>query len=100
MNAVCPCCRRPMPSAEEIIAAKVEELMQRCGKLDIVVPDDGHLDEHDAATILRLSWDRLRALRYEGKSPNFRRASRRRVEYRLSDLAIFEINRDSEEISS
>jgi hypothetical protein len=99
MTAVwCPYCRRPMPTAEECIEAKVAALLERCRKDGILVPDADSIDEHDAATMLRLSWDWLRAKRYEGKSPPYRRASRRRIVYRLTDLAIFEINRESNEI--
>jgi hypothetical protein len=85
-----------MPSIEERIDAMLSVLLKRCQKNDIVPDDDGYIDEHHAASLLRLSWDRLRAIRYEGSAPPFRRASRQRVEYHLRDLALFEIERQSE----
>lgn len=91
MNVVCPCCLRPLPDAEELIAERAVELRDECDERgfgregDLVV-------EQDAAELLGFENPRsLANLRYMGMLAAEKRG--RHWYYRIPDLAAHQHHR-------
>jgi hypothetical protein len=90
MTSVCPCCRRALPSLEELIAEKAAKLRERCASLsiEIVADEDGEfVHERDAATLLNIQRQTLRKRRYGARPIAFRKSGAS-PEYSLRSIAI------------
>lgn len=88
MTLVCPCCRRALPSAEELIDAKVRELIEYCEAKSITITWDGFVRDIDVAEhFLRIEPGTLRNRRYGARPLPLRRAGRH-DEYALTTVAV------------
>lgn len=90
MITVCPCCRRALPAFEELIAAKIRKLRERCASagIEITIDEDGEfVHERDAATLLSISRQTLRQRRYGARPIAFRKSGAS-PEYSLRSIAI------------
>lgn len=87
---ICPCCRQPLPSSEELIEAKIAKLRERCTSLAIEVVDDEDgefVHERDAAMLLNISRQTMRMRRYGARPIPFRKSGAS-PEYSLRSIAI------------
>jgi hypothetical protein len=90
MSVVCPCCRRALPEFEELIAAKIAKLRERCASelIEITIDEDGELvHERDAAKLLNVERQTLRMRRYGARPIPLRKIGASPM-YSLRSIAI------------